>query len=190
MSLQREAAKRMSLLPSRDGRGPRTGANPDSPVTRAGDLFWKCGVECFKPVFARIDARYKLPDRMKDPAIKEQHADMMSEAKRILQEHRNLITECVLPMYVVRMRQKGEPASEADEHAHGFFRLNVFKVMIDTLVASLPSFLKPEDIDATSQTVRNLSEVQGERLSGQLLNFIFIPKKVLTEQEAEKVRRR
>lgn len=192
MNTSRIAAQRLSLLPNRvAGAGPRSGVTrPGSPAQRAADLFWKCGVECFKPVYARIDARFKLPDRMKDPDIKEKHGDLMDEAKRILQEHRNLIIECVLPMYFVRDRQKDEATSEADEHAHDFFRRNVFSIMIDTLIASLPTFLEKGDIESTGQTVRNLSEVQGERLSSQLLNFTFAFKPVLTEQEAEKKRRR
>lgn len=191
MNLQRKAAQRLNLLPQRViSGGPRNGAQLGSAAQQAGDTFWRCGVECFKPVYARLDARFKLPDRMRDPAIREKHTDLMEECKRILAEHRNLIFECVLPMYNVRMRTKDEPTSEADAHAHDFFRRNVFSVMIDTLIASLPTFVGKDDIETTAQTVRNLSEVQGERLTAQLLNFSFQFKPVLTEQEAEKVRRR
>lgn len=190
MNIQRQAAQRLNLLPQRVvSGGPRNGAHLGSAAQQAGDVFWRCGVECFKPVYARIDSRFRLADRLKDEAIKEQHGDLMDEAKRILQEHRNQIFDCVLPMYNVRMRKKDEPSSEADEHAHDFFRRNVFKVMIDTLIASLPSFLNKDDIEATAQTVRNLSEVQGERLSSQLLNFSFQFKKVRTPEEIEKARR-
>lgn len=170
--LQRLAAKRLSLLPTRQaGSGPRNGAHVGSTAQLTGDLFWRCGVECFKPVYTRIDARH--PARFRDSHERENHAASMDECKKILQEHRNLIFECVLPLFAVRPRRKDEPISEADGHAQDYFCKNVFPVMIDMLVANLPAFVNAEDNEQVEQVVRNIAEVQKERLSAQLLNFKF-----------------
>jgi hypothetical protein len=187
MNLQREAMKRLPMLPGRVvSGGPRNGANLGSASQQAGDLFWRCAVECFKPVYTRIDLRFSAIERAKDDLVSEKHRALMDEAKKILQEHRNLIFECVLPMFVVRSRANDEASSEADSHVADYFCRNVFPVMIDTLVASLPSFVATEDVETTGQHIRNLADVQSKRLEAQLLNFSFQFRPVLTPQQANR----
>lgn len=169
-NLQRLAASRLSLLPNRVP-GPRNGIAVGSPAQTAGDLFWKCAVECFKPVYTRIDARFT--ERLINPKQREKHADVMSEAKKILQEHRNDIFERVLPMFAVRLRRESEPLTLADEHAHDYFCKNIFVVMVDMLCAELPSFVKQDEVEQTELVIRRIADVQKDRLEKQLVNFVF-----------------
>lgn len=190
MDPSRIAAQRLPMLPSRvSSGGPRNGAQLGSAAQQVGDLYWRCSVECFKPVYTRIDLKFDLTERMKDAVVREKHAALMNEAKKILQEHRNLIFECVLPMFTVKLKTADGEQNEADKHAEDYFCRNVFPVMIDTLIASLPSFVAKEDIESTGQTIRNLANVHGERLRVQLLNFSFQFRPVVTPQQVEQIRK-
>ena len=179
MNNQRLAAKRLPLLPGRVS-GPRNGTGQGTVAQQAGDVFWKCSVQCFTPVYTRIDQRFGLTERVNDAAVKEQHAALISEAKKILQEHRNEIFERVLPMFIVNVRKNEEEPTEADVHVHDYFVLNVFTTMVDMLVAQLPTFVLPDDVQTVTRVVRNIADVQKQRLEALLLNFTFEFRPVVT----------
>jgi hypothetical protein len=146
----------------------------------AGDLFWNCAVECFKPVYTRIDARF--PKRFTEAASEARHASTKAEVKKILQEHRNDIFERVLPLFGVTPRREGEPVTVADEHAHDYFCKSVFPVMIDMLCAELPTFVQRDEVEQVESVIRRIAEVQKERLSAQLVNFVFAFREVVAKR--------
>lgn len=159
------------MVPSKTPRVPTLGYLSD--VARsAGDLFWKCGVEVAKVVYIRIDARY--PNRATDEAERVLHKQKFDDARKILNENRNQILEDVLPLFQITLRDKDSHESgEADRHAHDYFVNNLFEQMTSTFIAWADEFVAPDDVQVTKTIIRNVAEVQSDRLGRLLLNFEF-----------------
>jgi hypothetical protein len=173
MTAAQIAARRLPLVPNRvQTNGPRTGAHLEEVARQVGDLWWKCGNEVTKPVYTEIDKRYPYSERAQERVFRA-HRDAISDAKKILSEHRNEVCEAVLPLFDVRKREAGESFTLADEHARDYMVKNLFVVFINTLKAWTPNFVALEDVERVQSVIDNVGSVQKERLDNLLLNFTF-----------------
>jgi hypothetical protein len=187
MSIFKDLAKAQGNAPLRivpdraRASGPRDGSHLTENAQGAGNLFWRRGVQVASVVYSRIDARFPL--RLTDPGQAKLHAMKMSEAKKILQEHRNQIFEAVLPMFAVYKRLPGEvwtdkdsastDGQSADKHAQDFFVRNVFTMMVKSYIAWLPEFVDKEDVETVESVILRVAETQAELLEAELRNFRF-----------------
>lgn len=173
--LLRQAQKRMSLIPNRQPKkfGQRTGSESGPMAQAVGDVFYKAAVEVVKPVYTAIDARYAYRARLEDATMRESHAAKMDEARKILNEKRNDVLEAVLPLFEIRMRKASDPVSEADGHAHDYMVNNLFVMLVRTLVAYVDQFVTQENTEALERTIEKVASIQGDLLTGQLMNFAF-----------------
>jgi len=165
----------MKILPTRDRDGlPRNNIALNYAAREAGDCFWKAGVEIAKLFYIKIDNRYPELDRKADAKKLKAHSEKMSQAKRILQEKRNDIFECVLPIFMISPRRPGDTDyASADDAAQDFFIKNVFYMLTETYLAWLPEFVAEEEVDTTREVLIGLSQAQSDKLSRQLRNFVF-----------------
>lgn len=185
MQASRIAAKRLSLLPERiRTNGPRNGAHLEATAQKVGDVWWKCGNEVAKILYKKIDERYA--DRMTSRDSANKHKVRMDDAKRILQENRNEVFEAVLPLFHITLRDGGD-TTEADQHAHDYLVKNLFSVLVSTYLAWADELAGPHDAEATKTLVRNIGDVQRERLEGMLLNFAFHFRPVIARTPKDKV---
>jgi hypothetical protein len=175
MTSLKEAQKRLPLLRKKPTTGaPSRDGSHLLPTSReAGDAFYQCAVEIAKIAYTRIANRYPVQDRAKDPTVLKQWNEKMDDAKKILNEHRNLIFEAVLPLFQVRRRIGEEPTVEADNHAHDYFVNNVFDTMVRTYKAWADILVAPDDVDSFEKTVDKVAKIQRERLERLLLNYVF-----------------
>lgn len=168
-------SERMKILPTRERDGlPRNNIALNFAAREAGDCFWRAGVEIAKLFYVKIDNRYPESDRKEDSKKQKAHSDKMAQAKRILQEKRNDIFECVLPLFLINLRKAADTDyTEADAAAHDYFIRNVFYMLTETYQAWLPEFVEAEEVDSTREVLVAMSVVQSEKLAKQLRNFVF-----------------
>jgi hypothetical protein len=173
-STTRLAAKRLPLL-QRPGSstGQYAGTSGGPVAQQAADVFYKCGVEVAKVVYTQIDARYPFSARSKDMRIGQEHMRRMDEAKRILNEQRNLVIKEILPMFDVRMRKTNDLVTEADAHANDYIVKNAFDFMVKTFKAWSDRFVEQGDVETLDRTIDKVAAIAREQLEGKLVNFAF-----------------
>lgn len=162
----------MRIVPARQRTpGPRSGQHLDAIARKAGDCFWRCSVEVAKVIYQKIDARY--PNRTTNANDREVHRVKMDEAKKNLQENRNLIFEAVLPMFTVEYRHPADDFTEADVHARDYFLNNCFTSLVRTYKAWMPEFVAEEDVAITEKVVDRVAAFQFDKMDQELRNFRF-----------------
>lgn len=167
------------LPPRQKVSGPRTGGNVGADARAAGDRWYYNAIPLAKYIYTKIEERFAgLP---KDAAYEQRKQKLLGEAKSILNEHRNLIFESVLPLFdVTRVGEKDRVYTEADEHAADYFVKNVFYKLAKTLRAWLPEFVHADQLEAAEETLTRLAVTHSELMTDELRNFAFGFRKVVT----------
>jgi galactokinase/mevalonate kinase-like predicted kinase len=146
-------------------------------VQQVGDAFYRCAVEINKLIYSRIDARYPSYQRDGDREIREQHRAKMDEARRTLNEARNLVLKEILPLFMVRLRKTGEIMDDADIHAHDYIVRNAFDEMVKTHKAWVDQYVKEDEVATLIRSIEKVAAIQRERLAVMLQTFSFAFKK-------------
>lgn len=161
--------------------GKRDGKHLPHIAQEAADRFYKNGVEVAKVVFTRIDA--DNPNRETDDKERNRHQIRMAEARKILQEQRNVVFYDVLPLFDVALRSPGDEWTEADpnsfdgqsadKHVQDYIVRNAFYMMTKAYCDYLPILIKSEEVDSVRQVILSRAETLSDKLASELRNYKF-----------------